>query len=237
MEDSYIIWLYVPDLSFKNRGSRKQFLSIQEFRENLAMHKALKKSLLEDEAAKQKESWWRNYGKRIDCKYQMNFLYLNIQIKITIQIVGIIVKDKHKNFYFKNDGHGPKLRSRHSPLALGTLVWSTWSEASSCSILWASETTGSTKVGVGGKECMRVPVAPHLSQHLMLSVFQDIGHSNRCAWMIQQILLMLRHYAMILNCHWQHYQNLTGRNRALSLWSGSTDSKTLDYQRINSREY
>ena len=145
MEDSYIIWLYVPDLSFKNRGSRKQFLSIQEFRENLAMHKALKKSLLEDEAAKQKESWWRNYGKRIDCKYQMNFLYLNIQIKITIQIVGIIVKDKHKNFYFKNDGHGPKLRSRHSPLALGTLVWSTWSEASSCSILWASETTGSTK--------------------------------------------------------------------------------------------
>ena len=113
------------------------------------MHKALKKSLLEDEAAKQKESWWRNYGKRIDCKYQMNFLYLNIQIKITIQSVGIIVKDKHKNFYFKNDGHGPKLRSRHSPLALGTLVWSTWSEASSCSILWTSETTGSTKVGVG----------------------------------------------------------------------------------------
>ena len=52
----------------------------------------------------------------------MNFMYLNIQIKITIQIVGIIVKDKYKNFHFKNDGHSPKLRSRHSPLALGTLV-------------------------------------------------------------------------------------------------------------------
>ena len=48
---------------------------------------------------------------------------------------------------------------------------------------------------------------------------------------------MVHHYAVILNCHWQHYQNLTGRNQALSLWSGSTDSKTLDYQRINSREY
>ena len=27
------------------------------------------------------------------------------------------------------------------------------------------------------------------------------------------------------------------RDQALSLWSGSTDSKTLDYQRTNSREY
>lgn len=32
----------------------------------------------------------------------MNFLYL--RLKITIQIVGITVKDKHKNFHFKNDG-------------------------------------------------------------------------------------------------------------------------------------
>ena len=28
-----------------------------------------------------------------------------------------------------------------------------------------------------------------------------------------------------------------GRDQALSLWSGSTDSKTLDYQRTNPREY
>lgn len=41
--------------------------------------------------------------------------------------------------------HGPKLRSRHSSLALGTLVWSTWWEPSSRSILWSPETTGSTK--------------------------------------------------------------------------------------------
>ena len=27
------------------------------------------------------------------------------------------------------------------------------------------------------------------------------------------------------------------RDQALSLWSGSTDSKTLDYQRTNPREY
>ena len=27
------------------------------------------------------------------------------------------------------------------------------------------------------------------------------------------------------------------RDQALSLWSGSTDSKTLDYQRSNPREY
>ena len=27
------------------------------------------------------------------------------------------------------------------------------------------------------------------------------------------------------------------RDQALSLWSGSTDSKTLDYQRTNHREY
>ena len=27
------------------------------------------------------------------------------------------------------------------------------------------------------------------------------------------------------------------RDQALSLWSGSTDSKTLDYQRNNPREY
>ena len=41
--------------------------------------------------------------------------------------------------------HGPKLGSRHSPLALGTLVWCPWCEASSCRMLWASETAGSTK--------------------------------------------------------------------------------------------
>ena len=41
--------------------------------------------------------------------------------------------------------HAPKLRSRHSSLALGTFVWSTWWEASSRSILWSSETTGGTK--------------------------------------------------------------------------------------------
>ena len=33
--------------------------------------------------------------------------------------------------------------------------------------------------------------------------------------------------------HWTYHQ----RDQALSLWSGSTDSKTLDYQRINPREY
>ena len=27
------------------------------------------------------------------------------------------------------------------------------------------------------------------------------------------------------------------RDQALSLWSGSTDSKTLDYQRVNPKEY
>ena len=30
---------------------------------------------------------------------------------------------------------------------------------------------------------------------------------------------------------------LLTRDQALNLWSGSTDSKTLDYQRTNPREY
>ena len=31
--------------------------------------------------------------------------------------------------------------------------------------------------------------------------------------------------------------HVPSRDQALSLWSGSTDSKTLDYQRTNPREY
>ena len=31
--------------------------------------------------------------------------------------------------------------------------------------------------------------------------------------------------------------SLTPKDQALSLWSGSTDSKTLDYQRTNPRRY
>ena len=41
-----------------------------------------------------------------------------------------------------------------------------------------------------------------------------------------------------LNAIVNHLWNLCSwRDQALSLWSGSTDSKTLDYQRINPREY
>jgi len=32
-------------------------------------------------------------------------------------------------------------------------------------------------------------------------------------------------------------ESVPDRNQALSLWSGSTDAKTLSYQRTNFREY
>ena len=43
-----------------------------------------------------------------------------------------------------------------------------------------------------------------------------------------------------LKCHQyqrQKQMDLSFRDQALSLWSGSTDPKTLDYQRTNCREY
>ena len=61
--------------------------------------------------------------------------------------------------------------------------WELWSEVPGARPLHAVS-CGQVKLqeaqSGGKKECMRVPVAPLPSQHLMLSVFQDIGHSNGC---------------------------------------------------------
>ena len=40
------------------------------------------------------------------------------------------------------------------------------------------------------QECMTVPVSPHPSQHLLLSMFQDIGHSNR--YVYSSVLLLIQ---------------------------------------------
>ena len=45
-------------------------------------------------------------------------------------------------------------------------------------------------------------------------------------------------FALIsLNAITNHLESFLTRDRALSLWSGSTDFKILDYQRSNPREY